>query len=598
MSTRVFLLAVWLCVPFVVQAQEMKCTASDGAEGDRFGQFVGIDGDHMIVGAMYDDDAGATTGSAYIYDRNEGGADNWGEVRKLTASDAAATSYFGQEVAVNGDHAIVGAPFAYGTSGTIRRGAAYVFQRDRGGVDQWGEVKKLNTHTGTVNGFGWSVDIDGDYAIVGDYYDDTIGGFGSGCGSAHLFKRNIGGADNWGEAGTIFPSCFTGSHFGESVAISGEHLIIGAAAWYAEIWHRDSSDPEVWSKARTLTSGAADDFAHAIDISGDYAVVGAYRDDDLGTSAGAVYIYYRNEGGSDNWGQVTKITGSDVAADDRFGYSVTIEGDYVTVGAPGDDDLSTDSGALYVFYRNQGGPDEWGEVAKITSSDGAEGDQFGYSVASNGDHIVSSAPNDDDNGAESGSAYMYDWNTVLPVELLAFDAVVDGSRVLLRWTTASEAGNAGFDVQHKTSSIGLWGSIAFVDGHGTTDEGHTYALRTEPLAPGEHQFRLRQIDLDGEASYSGELSVHLVPARFRLHQIYPNPVNPTTTIRFDLPGPGHVRLTLADVLGRHVRELASGDRPAGTYEVSFDVTDLPSGIYLCRFQVENHVETKRMVVVK
>jgi hypothetical protein len=596
MSERFFVLALCLAIPIRALSQEMKCTASDGAGGDQFGYSVGIGGDHAIIGAMYDDDAGTTSGSAYVYYRNEGGLNNWGEVKKLAASDAAASSYFGQRVAVSGDYAIAGAPFAYGSSGTIRRGAAYVFYRNMGGADEWGETKKLNTHTGVSNTFGWSVDIEGDYVIVGDYYDDTIG---LNCGSAHLFKRNSGGVDNWGEISTIFPACYIGSHFGKSVAISGDHAIIGAGAHYAQVWRRDQSDPDIWSKVTTLVSGAADNFGHAVAMSGDYAVVGAPGDDDLGTSAGAAHVFYRHEGGADAWGLKTKIVGSDVAESHEFGHSVSIDGDYAVVGTPGDVEQGTASGAAYVFHRNEGGSDNWGELTKIISTDGTSSDEFGHSVAIDGDHVIAGAPNDDDNGSESGSAYLYDWSALLAVELVSLSAVADGDGVVLTWITAAEIDNAGFEVQRRTPGdvIG-WRSLDFVQGHGTTTELQTYVLRVAALKPGVHVFRLKQIDFDGASNYTSEVSVNLTPLSYRLHEAYPNPFNPATTISYDLPRSAYAMLTVYDVMGRQLAVLADGEMQAGHHEVSFDATDLPSGIFFYRLEARDYIATKRMAVVR
>ena len=121
-------------------------------------------------------------------------------------------------------------------------------------------------------------------------------------------------------------------------------------------------------------------------------------------------MFERNAGGADNWGQVTKLTASDAAAGDQFGHSVSISGDTVVVGAYADDDAGSDSGSAYVFERNAGGADNWGQVAKLTAADAAAGDQFGYSVSISGDTVVVGAPRDDDAGSDSGSAYVFERN--------------------------------------------------------------------------------------------------------------------------------------------------------------------------------------------
>ncbi len=143
-------------------------------------------------------------------------------------------------------------------------------------------------------------------------------------------------------------------------------------------------------------------------ISGDTVVVGARLDDDAGIDSGSAYIFGRNEGGADNWGQVAKLTASDAAGGDMFGFSVSISGDIVIVGARGTDDAGFGSGSAYVFGRNEGGSDNWGQVKKLTASDAAAGDVFGFSVSISGDTVIVGARLDDDAGNESGSAYIFE----------------------------------------------------------------------------------------------------------------------------------------------------------------------------------------------
>lgn len=120
--------------------------ASDAMASSAFGHSAAVSGDTLIVGA---DAVGNFVGAAYLFDRDRGGASNWGEAAKVTASDAQDQDSFGRSVGVSGDTAIVGAPGEDGGAGDPinRAGAAYVFQRDLGGADNWGEVKKLEPHT-------------------------------------------------------------------------------------------------------------------------------------------------------------------------------------------------------------------------------------------------------------------------------------------------------------------------------------------------------------------------------------------------------------------------------------------------------------------
>ncbi|MCH7498230.1 MAG: hypothetical protein IH971_10315, partial [Candidatus Marinimicrobia bacterium] len=139
---------------------------------------------------------------------------------------------------------------------------------------------------------------------------------------------------------------------------------------------------------------ASDKFGESVSISGDYAVVGSF-------GAGSAYVFKRN---STSWTQEAKLLASDGFQGDYFGITVSISGDYAIVGAWGDDDNGSFSGSAYLFKRTG---TSWAQEAKLLPSDGAAGDQFGFSVSISGDYAVVGAPFDDDNGTESGSAYVF-----------------------------------------------------------------------------------------------------------------------------------------------------------------------------------------------
>ncbi len=148
--------------------------------------------------------------------------------------------------------------------------------------------------------------------------------------------------------------------------------------------------------------GAEDDrFAGSVSVSGNYMIAGAYNDDAKGTDSGAAYIFKRS---GNVWSQTYKLTAGDGTAEDKFGCSVSISGDYAVSGARYDDDRGTNSGAVYIFKHSG---EAWIQQAKLTADDGGAGDQFGYSVSIFGDTIVASAYNDNDKGTHSGSAYIF-----------------------------------------------------------------------------------------------------------------------------------------------------------------------------------------------
>ena len=166
----------------------------------------------MVVGAPSDDHAGPFSGSVYVFGRNQGGADNWGEVEKLTASDAEPEANFGRSLAISADTVVIGARRWAGTTSD----SAYVFERNKGGPDNWGEVKKL-TATVDGTGFGISLSISTDTILVGAH------------GSASVFSRNQGGADNWGEVNTLTASDgAAGDDFGAAVGINADTALVGA----------------------------------------------------------------------------------------------------------------------------------------------------------------------------------------------------------------------------------------------------------------------------------------------------------------------------------------------------------------------------------
>ncbi|MDX1430497.1 MAG: T9SS type A sorting domain-containing protein, partial [Rhodothermales bacterium] len=187
----------------------------------------------------------------------------------------------------------------------------------------------------------------------------------------------------------------------------------------------------------------------------------------------------------------------------------------------------------------------------------------------------------------------------LPVELTDFDAQADGTVVMLRWKTASEENNAGFELQHRRGNGYGFETMEFVAGNGSTNLSNSYAVSLENLGYGKHTFRLRQIDLDGTFSYSREIEVDVeLTERFALTDAYPNPFNPTTTLRFSLREAGEINLAVYDIVGRHVKTLASGQFSAGSHDVTFSADNLPSGTYVYRLQTASGPVAGTLVLLK
>ena len=312
---------------------------------------VAVSGDTVIVGANEDNARGRDAGAAYVFQRDAGGTDSWGEVIMLTASDAEAGDRFGASVAISGDIAVVGAAYEDGDAmapedvdrralGQVDTGAVYLFQRDAGGTDNWGEVTKLTASDGLAQDyFGWSVAVSSDTVVVGAPFGETDS---QASGPVYVFQRDAGGTDNWGEVNKLTASDAQRDFFGGSVAVSGDTIVVGAHAQ-------------------------------------DYYI-------------GAAYVFQRDAGGTDNWGEVKKLRASDGEADrvgdNNFGQSVAISSDTVVVGEEGGTLWESGAGAAYVFQRDQGGTDNWGEVTKLTASDAMAGSGFSRSLAVSGDTVV------------------------------------------------------------------------------------------------------------------------------------------------------------------------------------------------------------------
>jgi hypothetical protein len=310
-----------------------------------------------------------------------------GDVKTLTASDGEAQDNFGSGVAIDGETAVVAAVDQL-------VGSAYIFERNLGGAGAWGEARKVTSPSQqTFAYFGFTVAIDGDAVVVGE-----SGGGEDGSGRAYIYERERGGPDNWGLARTLVSSDGAGApSFGSGVAISGNTVLVGASGaapnttGAAYVFERDAGGAGNWGEVRKITASDGqplDSFGRGVALSGDTAVVGAEGATIGGLAVGAAYVFERNQGGADNWGEVKKLIASDGQFADLFGEKIAIDGDTAFIGARGKDYMFMDAGAAYIFERNRGGPDNWGEVRMFASPDPNALAEFGGSVAINDDTAI------------------------------------------------------------------------------------------------------------------------------------------------------------------------------------------------------------------
>ena len=194
----------------------------------------------------------------------------------------------------------------------------------------------------------------------------------------------------------------------------------------------------------------------------------------------------------------------------------------------------------------------------------------------------------------------------LPVQLLTFRATASGTGALLQWTTAAEVNCYGFEVERRTVTGGSampgdWVRVGFVEGSGTSASPHEYSYTDAGLFPGRYVYRIKQIDRTGAVRYYGDAEVEIlgVPNTLMLTDNYPNPFNPSTTVRFTVGSDGRAVLKVLNAIGQQIAELFNGQATAGRYyEVQFAGNSLSSGIYYCSLESNGRRVVKKMVLLK
>lgn len=315
-------------------------------------------------------------------------AQNWNQTAKIVATDRDADNRFGSDVSISGDYAIAGAPFddkdINGENEMGSAGSAYFYKKDENG--NWVQTQKVTASDRMDFAlFGYAVSIDGNLAIIGAYQSSQLNLESEPvlkAGSAYIFKRDEEG-----------------------------------------IWNLSQK-----LVASDMTASAA--FGFAVSIKNNYAVIGAFSDDEgilpgqLMPDAGSAYVFEKNV--EDEWQQKQKIVASDRYAGDMFGVAVDISGDNIIVGAwlesedASSENTLSEAGSAYVFHRNENG--SWKQIQKITASDRDPNDNFGVDVAIDDDYAIVGAFYEGDVSVEyAGAAYLFEksedntWNEVQKV---------------------------------------------------------------------------------------------------------------------------------------------------------------------------------------
>jgi hypothetical protein len=402
-------------------SQRQKITSTPRGVSAQFGNAVAINGNTMVVGARFDGTTALQAGAAFVYVLNGG---VWTQQAVLLANDGALGDKFGYSVAISEDTIVIGA--YQDDTAFSNGGSAYVFVRNG---TSWSFQQKLLPSDGTADDeFGNAVGITGEFIAVGSHFADIPGT--SSAGSVYLYRRT---GTVWAQtqklASTAGPFGVIGNYFGESVAVSGSKIAIGAtgdntpetAAGAVYVFAEISGGTYALQQKLTIANGTnGDNFGNSVAMEGGTLVGGAREDTPIvGQPAyGAAYVF---EFDGATWQSQGKIVASDGASVDRFGWSVAVSNNVIAVGAREDDTaVGGDAGSAYIFTRNGA---NWTEIQKLAPSDTFNGDRFGSGVAlSFGNLVVGAAEKQLTSPNGQGAAYYF---TVQPPKV-KFDFDGDG----------------------------------------------------------------------------------------------------------------------------------------------------------------------------
>lgn len=436
-----------------------EISPADKAAGDSFGRAIAVSGDIIAVGAPNDDDRGTDSGSVYIFGKDQGGVNNWGLVKKIVASDGVAGDQFGISISLVNNDLVVGAP--QDDDNGSNSGSVYHFSKDNGGTNNWGQISKLKKTAGTYteDRFGAAVAIDNDELFTGIPFDDMQG---TNSGAVALYKKtgSIFGYQNQWSASNVT----RGANFGYSLdfngglavfnndfifskdfpttnnwgLVRGENTELPMAECYNQlhvdlegdyafrangqacleveegsvvVMYKDQGGANKWGDIKTITPTSATPYGvfgwksaafQDILVANAYKNVNGFSGQQTGDTKGEVYIFGKDIGGLNNWGQIKKLTATNAQVGDYFGFDLAVQNNVLAIAAPG---ITSNKGAVFIHYQNQGGSNNWGLLKRIDTPDGGANDEFGKSIyLLNGTDLVISAPG---NSTNAGAVYLF-----------------------------------------------------------------------------------------------------------------------------------------------------------------------------------------------
>ena len=615
----------------------------DGASA--FGTSVDISGETAVIGAVGGRIGPDIVGAAYVFTQNE--PPFWNQHTKLVASDNNRGDQFGFAVAISGNEVIAGAP--QHSAGGLSSGAAYIYEQKEDGT--WIESIKLSDgETASEDQFGISVAISGNFAISGAQQDDDVA---PNAGAAYVFERS--GSLWLQRTKLIADDVKAGDLFGNTVAISGETVVIGAPgvddagpeAGAAYVFTHSGDEWVQQAKLIADDTSMFDHFGTAVALHENTAVIGAHGKDEDSVDSGAAYIFVRN---GTAWIQQAKLTHQNAVPGDQFGRAVAVYGDNALIGAHRSDATGPDSGAAYIFTRTGG---TWRQDFQLLPNDSGLGDEFGYAVDLTSGVAIVGAPKEDRSEPDMGAAYIFVETQKAWLQQVKLTA------------THAEAGDefgAAVAIHQDTAIVGAW-----KDDHSTSDrdqvdplevdkgsaysflrDGLTWVQKRRIVAGGTNRSDLFGASVairgafaivgaagnDSAGNNAGSAFIYNpIDLGFRaadvpfsvdptsqalttlghikhttVFQNYPNPFNPETWLPYNLAEQAEVTVKIYDIGGALVRQLNIGLQEPGNYQnqekaAYWDGRDesrtrVASGIYFYTFTAGDFQSTRRMVILK
>ena len=386
-------------------------------------------------------------------------------LQKIVASDGSNGDRFGISASIDGTRLAVGAH--YDDDAGTDSGSVYIYELQNGA---WTQTHKFQGNDTVANDrFGRSVSLDGNQLAVGAHADDDAG---TDSGSVYIFELQ----NNLWVQTHKFRATDTAAndYFGIGVSLEGARLAVGAhddddagtnsgSVYIFELLNGTWTQTHKFQGNDTV---AGDRFGRSVSLNGDRLAVGAHPDHETSSESGSAYIF---ELQNNSWVQIHKFQGNDTAAGDYFGIDVSLLGTRLAVGAHADDDTDANSGSVYIFELLNG---TWTQTHKFRATDTVTNDYFGVGVSLDGDHLAVGSLFGDDAGTDSGSVYVYSLSCepVQPsredIELLIQSNTTDGNTTFTDLSYNSRSVSVLGDTQHSTTEAYLGSTSMAFDGTG------------------------------------------------------------------------------------------------------------------------------------